>query len=77
MNDVKLGCVLDETDLEVIVSDNLKSRKQYSEATKKANRIPVMIRQNFTHRSRETITDVKRKPNIRLPLVEALTGSKN
>jgi len=55
MNDVKLECVSNENDLGVIVSDDLKSGKQCSEAVKKANRTLGMIKQNFTDRSRETI----------------------
>jgi len=44
MNDVKLECVADEKDLGVIVSDDLKSGKQCSEAVKKANRMLGMIK---------------------------------
>jgi len=44
MNDVKLECVSDEKDLGIIVSDDLKSVKQCSEAAKKANRILGMIK---------------------------------
>jgi len=50
MNDVKLDCVLDEKDLGVIVSDDVKSGKQCSEAVKKAKRTLLMIKRNFTYR---------------------------
>jgi len=39
----------------VIVSDDLKRRKQCSEAVKKANRILGIVKRNFTDRSRKTI----------------------
>ena len=55
MNDVKLECVTDEKDVGVIVSDDLKSGKQCSEAVKKANRMLGMIKRNFTDKSKETI----------------------
>jgi len=57
-NDVKLECVSDEKDLGVIVSDDLKSGKQCSEAVKKANAILGMIKRNFTDKFRETITSL-------------------
>jgi len=51
----------------VIVSDDVKSGKQCSEAVKKANRILGMIKQNFTDRSRETIISLY-KTLVRLHL---------
>jgi len=58
MNDVKLECVTDEKDVGVIVSDDLKSGKQCSEAVKKANRMlghAFDLSVKFTNRSKETI----------------------
>jgi len=55
MNDGKLECVSNEKDLGVIVSNDLKSKKQSSETVKKANRILRMIKRNFTDRPKETI----------------------
>jgi len=45
-------------DLGVIISDDLNSGKQCSEAVKKANRIFGMIKRNFTDRSMETISSL-------------------
>jgi len=59
MNDVKLECVTDEKDLGVIVSDDLKSGKQFSAAVKKANRMLGMISETFTGRSKQTIIYIK------------------
>jgi len=55
MNDVNLERVSDEKDLGMIVSDDLKSGKQRSEAVKKANRILGMKNRNFTDGPREII----------------------
>jgi len=67
MNDVKLEYVSEEKDFRVIISDDLKSRKQCSEAMKKANRILGMIKRNFADRSRETIISLY-KTLVRLHL---------
>jgi len=55
MNDVQLECVSEEKDLGVIISDDLKWEKQYSEAARKANRMLGMIKHNFIYRSKEPI----------------------
>ena len=55
VNDVQLECVLEEKDLDVIISEDLKWQKQCSEAVRKANRMLGMIKRNFIDRSQETI----------------------
>jgi len=55
VNDVQLECVLEEKDLDVIISEDLKWQKQCSEAVRKANRMLGMIKRNFVDRSQETI----------------------
>jgi len=50
-----MECVSVEKDLGVIVSDDLKSKKQYSAAVMKANRMLRVIRRNFADSSKETI----------------------
>ena len=67
MNDVKLECVLDEKDLSVIISEDLKWEKQCSEAARKANRMLGMIKRNLVDRSKETIIQLYKslvKPHI-------------
>jgi len=58
MNDVKLECVSEEKDLGVIVSDDLKSKKQCSEAVMKANRMLGIIKRNSADRSKERNNNV-------------------
>ena len=55
MNDVQLECVSEEKDLGVFISDDLKWKKQCSEAARKANRMLRMIKRNFIYRSKEPI----------------------
>ena len=54
-SDSKLESVNEEKDLGIIVSDDLKWEKHCSAAVTKSNRIPGMIKQNFTDRSKEVI----------------------
>jgi len=67
INDVQLECVLEEKDLGVIITGDLKWEKQCSEAVKKANRIMGMIKRNFIDRSKETIISLYKslvRPNL-------------
>jgi len=47
--------VSEEKDLGVIVSDNLKWEKQWSQTVANANKVLGLIKRNFTDRSKETI----------------------
>ena len=55
MDGNRLQVVSDETDLGVIMSEDLKWEKQCVAAVKQGNKILGMIKRNFTHRSEETI----------------------
>jgi len=67
MNDVKLECVSEDKDLEVIISEDLKCEKQRceGEAVKKANRMLGMIKRNFIDKSKETIIPLLANVNSR------------
>jgi len=57
MDDTQLQVVSEERDLEITVSDDLKSEKQCTAAVKQANKILGMIKpkRNFVDRSKATI----------------------
>jgi len=55
MDGNRLQVVSDETDLGVIMSEDLKWEKQCVAAVKQGNKILGMIKRNFTDRSEETI----------------------
>jgi len=55
MDGVNLEHVTEEKDLGVIISEDLKGKKQCSSAVSKANRILGNVKRNFFDRSKETV----------------------
>jgi len=55
LNGTKLKSLSEEKDLGVIVSDDLKWEKQFSQTVAKATKVLGLIKRNFTNRSKETI----------------------
>ncbi len=55
MNEVELSVTNTETDLGVMISNNLKSSNQYSKAVKTANKLVGFIGRTFEHKSEKVI----------------------
>jgi len=71
----KLETATEEKDLGVMVSDNLKCDKQFSEAVIKANKILGMIKRNFVVNSKEIIIPLYKScqtPHLRVSRTEEL-----